>query len=63
MYEVIRRPVSLDDGQETEALDVLGLGATLTHHVTGHDPESPGSLYVRSKQAWFDSVWHHLTTS
>ncbi|MEU6011896.1 hypothetical protein [Streptomyces sp. NPDC047453] len=32
-YEVIERPVVLETGEEIRALDVLGLGATLTHHM------------------------------
>jgi hypothetical protein len=62
MYEVIERPIVPDDGEEIEALDVLGLGAALILHVKDDDPESPGTLYVESMQAWFESVWRHLCT-
>ncbi|MGW2443819.1 winged helix-turn-helix domain-containing protein [Streptomyces sp. NPDC001675] len=61
MYEVIDRPMELDDGEVITALDVLGLGATLTHHVKDGDPSSPGSVFVGSMQAWFDSVWDRLS--
>ncbi|MFF8872710.1 GntR family transcriptional regulator [Streptomyces massasporeus] len=62
-YAVIERRILLDDtGEEIDALDVLGIGATLTHHVTGGDPSSPGALFVSSQQQWFDSVWEHLAT-
>ncbi|PZH13374.1 GntR family transcriptional regulator [Streptomyces sp. NTH33] len=60
-YEVIERPVVLETGEEIRALDVLGLGATLTHHVRDADPDSPGSVFVTSMQAWFGSVWTLLS--
>lgn len=59
-YEVIERPIELSTGEEVAALDVLGLGATLTHHVKDGDPQSPGTVFVDSAQAWFDSVWQRL---
>jgi hypothetical protein len=52
--------VLLDDGDEAVALDVLGLGATLTHHLKDTDPDSPGSAFVNSAQAWFESCWDRL---
>ncbi|WP_343243162.1 hypothetical protein [Streptomyces sp. SID12501] len=61
MYEVIRRPVVVDKGKTVEALDVLGLGATLTHHVRDGDLNSPDSTFVESMQNWFDSVWDLLS--
>ncbi|WP_308122056.1 winged helix-turn-helix domain-containing protein [Streptomyces sp. TRM70350] len=60
-YEVKERQLDLGDGQKVTALDVLGLGATLTHHVKDAAPDSPGSVFVGSMQAWFDSVWDLLT--
>ncbi|WP_405645592.1 winged helix-turn-helix domain-containing protein [Streptomyces sp. NBC_00019] len=60
MYEVVGRPMALDAGEVVDALDVLGLGATLTHHVKDADLNSPGSVFVDSMQSWFDSVWHLL---
>ncbi|MEV5733868.1 GntR family transcriptional regulator [Streptomyces sp. NPDC052292] len=60
MYEVIDRPMELDNGEVITALDVLGLGATLTHHVKDGDPTSPGSVFVGSMQTWFESVWSRL---
>ncbi|KUN79937.1 winged helix-turn-helix domain-containing protein [Streptomyces griseoruber] len=59
-YEVIQRQIELDSGEEVTALDVLGLGATLTHQVKDGDPDSPGSVFVDTWQSWFDSVWNHL---
>lgn len=61
MYEIIERPLELEAGEVVTALDVLGLGATLTHHVK--DPAgagAPGTVFVESMQQWFDSVWNHL---
>ncbi|MFI5798397.1 winged helix-turn-helix domain-containing protein [Streptomyces sp. NPDC051677] len=59
-YEVMQRPIRLDSGEEITALDVLGLGATLTHYVKDDDPTSQGTVFVDSWQAWFDSVWNLL---
>jgi DNA-binding transcriptional regulator YhcF (GntR family) len=59
-YEVIERKIVLEPGEEITALDVLGLGATLTHHVKDQDPSSSGSVFVESMQKWFDSVWELL---
>ncbi|MFF8192537.1 GntR family transcriptional regulator [Streptomyces bobili] len=56
-YEVIERRIVLSSGEEVEALDVLGLGAQLTHHVRDEDPTSSGSVFVDSWQSWFESVW------
>ncbi|WP_326722228.1 winged helix-turn-helix domain-containing protein [Streptomyces sp. NBC_00243] len=55
-YEVIERPIVLDGPEEVVALDVLGLGATLIHYLRDDDPDSTGSVFVTSSQAWFDSV-------
>ncbi|WLW54025.1 winged helix-turn-helix domain-containing protein [Streptomyces sp. YU58] len=60
LYEVIERKIMLDSGEEITALDVLGLGATLTHHVKDTDPNSSGTVFVESMQKWFDSVWNLL---
>jgi DNA-binding transcriptional regulator YhcF (GntR family) len=59
-YEVIERKIVLDSDEEITALDVLGLGATLTHHVKDQDSSSSGSVFVDSMQRWFDSVWELL---
>ncbi|MFE9649493.1 winged helix-turn-helix domain-containing protein [Streptomyces sp. NPDC006365] len=59
-YEVEQRRIELDSGEEIDALDVLGLGATLTHYVKDDDPNSQGSVFVGSMQSWFDSVWNLL---
>lgn len=61
-YQVVERPILLDDGTEVDATDVLGLGATLTRHVNDEgDPDSSGSVFMESMQAWFDSCWNLLT--
>jgi hypothetical protein len=60
-YEVVQRHVCLDDGNEIEAIDVLGLGAPLTRHISDGDPDSQGSVFVASMQSWFDSVWNLLS--
>ncbi|MFI7410429.1 GntR family transcriptional regulator [Streptomyces sp. NPDC049627] len=60
-YEVIERKIELEPGEEITALDVLGLGATLTHHVKDDDPNSSGTVFVESMQKWFDSVWELLS--
>ncbi|MFE3036166.1 GntR family transcriptional regulator [Streptomyces canus] len=60
-YEVIERKIVLDSEEEITAVDVLGLGATLTHHVKDEDPNSPGTVFVDSMQKWFDSVWNLLS--
>ncbi len=62
-YEVIERDISVSSegaGEEIAALDVLGLGATLTHHVRDEDANSAGSVFVATWQDWFDSVWRLL---
>ncbi|MFD8809984.1 winged helix-turn-helix domain-containing protein [Streptomyces sp. NPDC059627] len=59
-YEPILRTVILEDGAEVEAVDVLGLGATLTHHVRDADPDSAGSVFVDNATRWFESVWNLL---
>lgn len=61
-YPVRKRPIVMDDGsEEVEAIDVWGLGATLTHHVKDDNPNSPESVFVNSQQTWFDSAWELLT--
>lgn len=55
------RKLDLGDGEKVTALDVLGLGATLTHHVQNADPDSPGSVFVSSMRSWFHSVWRFPT--
>lgn len=60
LYQVVERALVLDDGDQVRALDVLGLGATLTHHVQDGDPDSAGTIFVDTMQKWFDSVWDLL---
>ncbi|KUO10537.1 winged helix-turn-helix domain-containing protein [Streptomyces sp. DSM 15324] len=59
-YEVVERQIELPSEEIVNALDVLGLGATLTHHVKDDDPNSVGTVFVDTWQAWFDSVWNLL---
>ncbi|MFE9444912.1 GntR family transcriptional regulator [Streptomyces sp. NPDC006602] len=61
LYEVIERKIVLDSSEEVTALDVLGFGATLTHHMKDGDANSPGTVFVESMQKWFESVWTHLS--
>ncbi|WP_454317604.1 winged helix-turn-helix domain-containing protein [Streptomyces phaeoluteigriseus] len=59
-YEVIERRITLSPGEEVETLDVLGLGAQLTHHAKDDDPSSHDSVCVDSWQSWFESVWKYV---
>ncbi|WP_030609207.1 GntR family transcriptional regulator [Streptomyces fulvoviolaceus] len=59
-YQVPQRSIVLDDGREIEATDVFGPGAGLTLHVKDHQPDSQGTVFVQSMQAWFDSIWEVL---
>ncbi|MFJ8004508.1 GntR family transcriptional regulator [Streptomyces fagopyri] len=60
-YEVVERSILMDDETEVDAIDVLGLGSTLTRHVNDEgDPDSSGSVFVESMCAWFDSCWKLL---
>ncbi|KKD07335.1 GntR family transcriptional regulator [Streptomyces sp. WM6386] len=63
LYTVIERQIVTDGGEAIPALDVLGLGATLTHHVKDGDPDSPGSVFVDTMRDWFESVWTRLSES
>ncbi|OIJ86559.1 GntR family transcriptional regulator [Streptomyces sp. MUSC 14] len=60
-YIPIVRPVMLDMGEEVQAVDVLGLGATLTHHVHDGRTDSTGSTFVGDMTAWFEATWQLLT--
>ncbi|WP_225809014.1 winged helix-turn-helix domain-containing protein [Streptomyces spinosus] len=60
-YTPVERPVMLETGEEIDAVDVLGLGATLTHHVRDGRPDSPGSTFVDKMTGWFEGVWTLLT--
>ncbi|MDQ1037140.1 transposase [Streptomyces sp. V3I8] len=62
LYKVTERRIVLEDGEEIDALDVLGVGATLMHYAADDDPNSTGSVYVDTMQSWFDSVWNLLAT-
>ncbi|MGW1912889.1 GntR family transcriptional regulator [Streptomyces sp. NPDC002076] len=60
-YIPIVRPVMFETGEEVRAVDVLGLGATLTHHVRDARADSPGSTFVDGMKAWFEATWELLT--
>lgn len=63
-YEVVERSILLDDGTEVDALDVLGLGSTLIRHVNDEgDPNSTGSVFIETMQAWFDACWERLAVT
>ncbi|MFJ9376048.1 GntR family transcriptional regulator [Streptomyces sp. NPDC101455] len=63
-YEVVERSILLDDGTEMDALDVLGLGSTLIRHVNDEgDPNSTGSVFIETMQAWFDACWERLAVA
>ncbi|KAA0942954.1 GntR family transcriptional regulator [Streptomyces apricus] len=62
LYIVTERRIVLEGGEEIDALDVLGVGATLMHYVADSDPTSTESVYVATMQSWFDSVWNLLAT-
>lgn len=60
-YELVPRSILLDDDTDIDAWDVLGLGSTLTRHVNDDgDPNSTGSVFIESWQAWFDTWWQRL---
>ncbi|MEU0966352.1 GntR family transcriptional regulator [Streptomyces sp. NPDC005917] len=61
-YEPILRTVILEDGTEVESVDVLGFGASLTHHVRDANPTSPGSSFVANTTRWFEAVWTLLAS-
>ncbi|MFD8233642.1 GntR family transcriptional regulator [Streptomyces sp. NPDC059696] len=61
LYQIVERDLVLDNGDQLRALDVLGLGATLTHHVQDDDPDSAGSVFVDSMRKWYGSVWDLLS--
>ncbi|MEV0316857.1 GntR family transcriptional regulator [Streptomyces sp. NPDC050658] len=61
-YQAVERRILLDDGDEVDAVDVLGLGSDLIHYVKEEGPgaESQGSLFVRAMESWFNSCWDLL---
>ncbi|MFE8963318.1 GntR family transcriptional regulator [Streptomyces iakyrus] len=60
-YQTNKRRIVLEDGQEIEATDVVGLGAQLTHHVQDENPYSTDTVFVTTHQSWFDSAWTHIS--
>ncbi|MFE8963319.1 winged helix-turn-helix domain-containing protein [Streptomyces iakyrus] len=61
LYQVVERELVLDSGEQVRALDVMGLGATLTRHVEDDDPDSAGSVFVDTMRKWYESVWDLLS--
>lgn len=61
LYQVVERPIVLDDGEELTVVDVEGVGANLMHYERDTAPDSPGSFFVDSMQTYFDSVWTLLS--
>ncbi|MFJ7338317.1 GntR family transcriptional regulator [Streptomyces sp. NPDC101110] len=61
LYQIVERDLVLDSGEQLRALDVLGLGATLTHHVQDGDPDSAGTVFVDTMRKWYGSVWDLLS--
>lgn len=61
LYQIVERDLVLDSGEQLRALDVLGLGATLTHHVHDGDTDSAGTVFVDTMCKWFGSVWDLLS--
>ncbi|MEU8891341.1 GntR family transcriptional regulator [Streptomyces sp. NPDC048442] len=60
-YKIVERRIELDDGEELDTIDVLGLRAALfRYEKDANDPESVGSLFVDASQEWFDSLWDLL---
>ncbi|MFJ6572360.1 winged helix-turn-helix domain-containing protein [Streptomyces sp. NPDC091292] len=59
-YEAVERTIALDGGDRVRALDVIGLGSTLTHYVADDDQDAQGSVFVGSMQAAFNSWWDLL---
>ncbi|MGW7412670.1 winged helix-turn-helix domain-containing protein [Streptomyces sp. NPDC054863] len=61
-YKVVERRIELDDGEELDTIDVLGLRAALFRYEKDANERSLGSLFVADSQEWFDSVWDLLAT-
>ncbi|WP_406167448.1 winged helix-turn-helix domain-containing protein [Streptomyces canus] len=58
-YHVVRRRVLLDNDEEIEIYDALGLGAPLHHHSAA----DPGQLAIVDKaRQWFDHAWAHAAS-
>ena len=58
-YKIVERRILMDDDTEIDAWDVLGLGSTLIRLVQDEgDPGTVGSVFMQSRQEWFDSCWH-----
>ncbi|MGI3227143.1 GntR family transcriptional regulator [Streptomyces sp. GTA36] len=59
-YDVVERTVTVGDGTGIEALDVIGLGSTLSYHRREEDEQSHDSTFFTSMQDWFESTWNLL---
>lgn len=56
-YDVVERTVTVSDGTDIEALDVIGLGSTLSYHRREEDEQSHDSTFFTSMQDWYESTW------
>ncbi|WP_238431793.1 winged helix-turn-helix domain-containing protein [Streptomyces cavernae] len=59
-YTPVEQQMELEDGETVTAVDVIGVGSTLTHSVKSDDPTSQEAVIVDSLQAWFDACWELL---
>lgn len=59
-YDVVERTVTVSDGTGIEALDVIGLGSTLSYHRREEDEQSHDSTFFTSMQDWFETTWNLL---
>lgn len=59
-YDVVERTVTVSDGTDIQALDVIDLGSTLSYHCREEDEQSHDSMFFTSMQDWFESAWNLL---
>jgi len=55
-YPVVRRQVTIR-GEQVEMYDPMGKDADLLHFAEGNDEGAHDGQFIRSSQAWFNSVW------
>lgn len=61
-YQVVRRRILFDSGEEVEAHDVLGLGSALHHHsAAGERPDPDGVAIVNSAKRWYEHAWENAS--
>jgi len=59
-YSVLEKSIRVPDGSVVPALDVLGLGSTLSYFRRDDDQETRDSRFFASMQEWFESAWNLL---